>query len=124
MLTTLIALTPVGPDAQADSVLSLDPFTVSLLFGAVIPIIGGVILKASTSGTVKAIANLVMSAIAAAVNVSMTDGGGAIVSEQTLKSTGLTFLISIATLYGVWKPTGVDATLKSDIGLTDKPGDN
>lgn len=123
MLNLIAAITPVGPDAQADSVLSLDPFTVSVLFGFLIPLIGGILFKHSTSGTVKAVVNLALSALAAIANVSATEGGGALISEQTLKSTGLTFLISVASLYGVWKPTGVDDTLKSDIGLTDK-GDN
>lgn len=114
------AVTPVGPDSTADSAFSLDPFTVSLLFGTLIPIVGGVLLKNSLSGTFKAIVNLVLSALAAVINVSLTEGGGAIVSESTLKSTGLTFLVSIATLYGVWKPTGVDAELKANVGFTDK----
>lgn len=110
---------PVGPDAHADSVLSLDPFMVTVIAGTLIPILGGVVLKQSTSGTVKSLVNLVLSAVASIVNVSTTEGGLVVISEDVIKSTALTFIISIATLYGVWQPTGIDAKLKATVGNTD-----
>lgn len=113
------AAAPVGPDSTADSVLSLDPFTVSLIFGTLVPIIGGVILKTTSTNTVKVLVNLVLSTIASVINVSTTEGGFVVISEDVLKSTALTFVISVATLYGVWQPTGVDAKLKTEVGRTE-----
>lgn len=110
---------PVGPDSNADSVLSLDPFMVTLIFGTLIPIIGGIVLKNSTSSQIKVLVNLVLSSIAAVINVSTTEGGIVVLSEDVLKSAALTFIVSIATLYGVFQPVGVDEKLKTSVGVKD-----
>lgn len=112
--------TPVGPDAQANSLFELDPFTVSALLGTIIPILVGLVTKVSTSSAMKAILNALFSGVAAIINVSVIDGGGAIISQSTVKSAALTFLVSIATYYGIWKPTGVAAQAQA-VGVRDNP---
>ena len=96
--------TPVGPDADANSLFELDAYTVTILLGFAIPLINGLVTKATTSTKVKAILTLVMSAVAGVVNVSLTDGGGAVFSQDTIKSAFLTLIISITTYLGVFKP--------------------
>lgn len=118
---------PIGPDAQADSVFSLDPFTVTILFGLVIPLVNGVVTKVSTPSSVKAIITIVLSAVAAIINTSITESGGAVFSQQTLKSWALQLVVSIVTYLGVFKPLEVTSSLTKDgtpgklagIGLTD-----
>lgn len=103
--------TPVGPDAvTTDSALSLPPYVVALILGTLIPLVNGVVTKLTTSSTVKAIVTLVLSAIAGIVNVSLVDGGGAVVSWSTLNAAAITFIVAIATYTGVWKPMGVTSS--------------
>jgi hypothetical protein len=103
--------TPVGPDAiSTDSALNLPPYVVALLLGTLIPLVNGVVTKLTTSSTVKAIITLVLSAIAGAVNVSLVDGGGAVISWSTLNAAAITFIVAVATYVGVWKPMGVTSS--------------
>lgn len=126
---SIAAVTPIGPDAQNDSVLSLDPFMVTIIFGLLIPIVNGIVTKASTPSGVKAILTIILSAVAALINNAATEGGGAVISEQTLKSWGLQLIVSITMYAGLYKPLGVSSTPNSDgtarlanVGVTDKGG--
>lgn len=110
ILTLLSAVTPVGPDTTADSAFALDAYTVTLLFGLIIPLVNGLVTKISTSSAVKAVLTLFLSAVAGVVNVSLTEGGGAIVSQSTLKSTGLTFIVAVVTYFGLFKPVGLTSS--------------
>lgn len=111
ILSLLAAVTPVGPDTQADSAFGLDAYTVTILLGLVIPLINGFVTKCSTSTTVKALITLLLSAVAGIVNVSITEGGGAIISQSTIKSTALTFLIAVTTYVGLFKPLELTSSL-------------
>jgi hypothetical protein len=125
VLTLLAAVTPVGPDATTDSAFNLDPFTVTLILGSLIPLVNGLVTKLSTSSAVKAIITLVLSAVVGIITVSTTDGGGAIISQSTLKSAGLALLVAIATYAGVYKPlalTSSPVTRVEDGVLVTEPG--
>lgn len=100
-------VTPVGPDAQqADSaVLNLSPFIVSSIIGFLIPVVTALLTKATTPAWVKALSTAALSAIAGAINVSLVDGGGAVISQSTVVSAMLTFGAAIVSYVGWWKPT-------------------
>ena len=108
MILTLLAaaadVTPVGPDATVDSAFDLTPYTVTLILGFVIPLVNGLVTKYTTPAWVKAVVGLVLAAVAGVINVSLTEGGGAVISQSTLKSAGLTFIVAVAAYAGVWKP--------------------
>lgn len=123
--TLLSAVTPVGPDTTADSAFSLDAFTVTFILGSLIPLVNGLVTKLTTSSAVKAIVTIVLSGIAGLVNVSLTDGGGAVISQSALKSAILTLIVAIAMYAGVWKPlalTSSPVTRVEDGVLVTEPG--
>lgn len=119
MLNLIAVTTPVGPDAQVDSLLTLDPFLVTAMMGTLIPILVGFFTKASTSPAVKAVALAVLSTVGGMVNVAATDGGGAVISEDMVKSAFLTFIAAVAIHFGVLRPTGVTAVVQDAGPITD-----
>jgi hypothetical protein len=113
-------LTPVGPDAQqVDSAfLNLPPFWVSVILGAVIPVLTGLLTKVTTPAWVKYAITAVLSGVAGLVNVSLVDGGGAVISQSAATSAVLTFILSLAAYEG-WKTVGVTS---STVTRTDGDG--
>jgi hypothetical protein len=113
-------LTPVGPDAQqADSALAnLPPFWVSVILGAIIPVLTGLLTKVATPAWVKYVVTAALSGIAGLVNVSLIDGGGAVISQSSATSAALTFILALAAYEG-WKTVGVTS---SRITRTDGSG--
>lgn len=87
----------------------LDAQTVSLLVGVVIPLLVGLLSKLNASSGLKAILNAFLSAIAGALTTVT------IVTEATLRDFVIailsTWVVSVATYYGIWKPTGVAGTV-------------
>lgn len=114
-------LTPVGPDAQqADSAfLNLSPFVVSTILGTVIPLITGFVTKLTTPAWVKAVITAVLSGVAGLINVSLVDGGGAVISQSAFVSAVLTFIVAVATYAGIWRPMAVTS---SPVTHTDENG--
>jgi hypothetical protein len=108
--TFLATATPVGPDATSDSMFNLDPFTVSIILGFIIPIVNGILTKASTPAWVKGVVTLFLSAVSGLLTVGLTDNGGAVFSQATLKSAVLAFGIAVASYYSVWRPFGLTST--------------
>lgn len=79
----------------------------TVISGVLIPLIVGLIAKEVTSSSVKAILNALLSAIAGGIAAAI-DAGGAIEDWRVwLFHIALTWVVSIATYYGLWKPTGV-----------------
>lgn len=121
-------ITPVGPDAQqADSaVLNLSPFVVSTILGTLIPILTGLLTKLTTPAWVKTVLTLLLSAVAGLINVSLVDGGGAVISQSAVISAVLTFVVAVATYVGIWRPTGVTSSLVTHVDtngvLVTEPG--
>ncbi len=123
MLTSfLAAVTPVGPDAKANSLFELDPFTVTIISAVLIPLIVGFLTRPSTNPKIKAAGLAVLSIVAGTINVAMTDGGGALLSQSLIKSTALTALVAIATHFGLYKPLGVTGAVQNT-GVTDSRND-
>lgn len=103
--------TPVGPDAvQADSVLNLPPYVVSLLLGALIPLLTGLLTKVSTPSWVKYGVTSLLSAVAGLVNVSLTDGGGAVISWSSVSSAAVTWIIANVAYQG-WRTVGATSSM-------------
>lgn len=90
------------------------------LQGFVIPVLVALITRARASQKVKALTNLVLSAVAASVAVAVAQHGQ-VDLQAWLSSFLWTVVTSFASYYGLWKPTGVapvvgQATNKFGIG--------
>jgi hypothetical protein len=83
-----------------------DMTIIALATGVIIPLLVGLLTKLNASSAVKAVLNFGLSALA---------GGLATVSETDfqwkpfLVNFALTWVVSIATYYGLWSPSGVSA---------------
>jgi hypothetical protein len=106
--------TPVGPDAQVETdALDLQPFTVELILGFFIPLLTAFLTKATWSGPVKTLVAAGLAAVVGAITVSITPGGGAVISQDTVQSAALAFGTAIIAFVSVWAPAR----------LTSRPGD-
>lgn len=107
--------TPVGPDAvTADSVLNLPPYVVSLILGALIPLVTGLLTKVTTPSWVKYAVTSLLAAVAGLVNVSLTDGGGAVISWSAVASAAVTWIIANVAYQG-WATLGATSSMVSRV---------
>lgn len=82
---------------------------ITVLSGLVIPLLVGVLAKLEASSTVKAVLNFGLSALAGALG-ELT--GDAFVWADFVMAFGLTWATSVATYYGLWKPTGTSEAVQ------------
>lgn len=82
---------------------------VSVLVGTLIPILTALVTRWNASPGVKAVTNLVLSAIAGfgAEFIKADNAGQEFYWQGALLTTIVTFVVSVATYYGLWKPTNV-----------------
>lgn len=100
---------PVDPTDTA-AALSLSALTVTMVISLFIPIVNGIITKATLSSWVKGLLTLILNAVSAAVVTATVADGTAVFSEQTLIATLLGLAISVATYVGVYKPAGLTSS--------------
>lgn len=82
----------------------LDLGTLELLAGVFIPILVGIVTREVTSPAIKAWLLAALSAVTGVVVAAQQAGG--FVTEDALVAGLVTMVISVATYYGFWKPTG------------------
>ena len=66
----------------------------------------GLLTKVSAPDRVKAVAGIVLSAVAALITQATTADGGAVLSQDMIVTWALALGTSIASYLGVWKPVG------------------
>lgn len=101
-LLILLAATAGTPSKQI-----LDAQTISLLVGIVIPLLVGLLSKIHASSGLKAVINAALSAVAGAFSAFASTGFSATDWKTLVTSIVTTWVVSVATYYGVYKPTGV-----------------
>jgi hypothetical protein len=101
---------PQGLETGADALFSIDATIVAILLGVIIPILNGIVTKITTSAGVKAVLTLALATVAGLVTTATTDGGDAIFSSALVLNTALTFITSVATYAGLWKPLEVTSS--------------
>jgi hypothetical protein len=127
-------LTLVPALAQATPITSEGVTTADLvqtLVAVVLPILVGLVTKASTDARVKAILLALLSALSGvAQGFLQTPPGTTWDWQQAVLSAVTTFVIAVAAYYGLWKPTGVSekaqATLIKDpphVDVAERLGD-
>lgn len=84
----------------------------NLLVGTVIPLLVALVTKEVASSGVKGVLNAVLSAIGGALTVYVAAGGA--VDVVGMAHAGIeTFVVSIATYYGVYKATGLSTKVQA-----------
>jgi len=81
----------------------------SIIVGTLIPLLVGVVTKMRASSQVKSIANALLSAVAGALVPVINACAGdtcAVNWREVALGVGVTWIASVATYYGLWKPTG------------------
>lgn len=102
--------------------MKVDAATLAVLIGVVLPLLTGIVTKANASSSLKAVINAGLSAIAGFLVAVVP--GSKIEWRDVVLGVGLTWAISVATYYGLWKPTGTArsvamATSKFGLGSSD-----
>lgn len=87
----------------------LDAQTIALLSGVVIPLLVGLVSKLNASSGLKAIINAFLSAVAGTL-ATVTQVTAPQVRDFVIAILS-TWVVSVATYYGVYKPTGVAGTV-------------
>ena len=90
---------------------------ITIVSGTLIPILVALVAKLNASSGLKAILNFGFSAIAAAIAL---ENEASFNWRSFAINFALTYLVSIATYYGLWKPTGVTGTVQektADVGV-------
>lgn len=89
----------------------------NVVVSLLLPLVVGVLTKASWNRNLKAVLLLLVAALSAGVTDLITAGtleGWKLILEQT----AINWLIAVATHFHVWKPTGVAAQV-AEIGVAD-----
>ncbi len=89
--------------------MDLDTQLIAAVGGVFIPILVGILAKLNAGASIKSILNAALSAITAAIGEAVP---GDFDWKPFIVTWALTFAISIATYYGLWKPTGVAPAVK------------
>lgn len=79
----------------------------TVISGVFIPLLVGLVSKQITHSGVKAVLNALLSTAAGTLAVLIETGGEVSDVKIWIFNIALTWVISIATYYGLWKPTGV-----------------
>lgn len=117
VLAPAVALAADTDLENSESALNLAPLAVTAILGTVIPLLTGLVTKLTTSNKVKGVLTLTLSAVAGVVTQSLVDGGGAILSDETLILAALAWVQSIATYVGFWQNFDINAKLAPNKGL-------
>ncbi len=84
--------------------------TVSLILGAVIPLLVGLATKLSTSSAVKSILMLVLNAIQSLVVTATQNNGAAVLSKEMLTTFIVSTIISAVSYTSVYKPSNLTSS--------------
>lgn len=96
-------------DPVANSISTVQ--VVSILVGTVLPILVGLVTKTVTSPTIKAVLLLALSGLSGFGSEYINDPN--FVWQQALLTTVVTFVVGVATHFGLWQPTGVTAKVQA-----------
>lgn len=124
-LLATIEETPIGPDAQNDSLLNLDPFTVQMILGGLIPFVVAFFTNTNTAPWFKKFLTVASGAVVGLLTVNATDDGGAVLSVSSLKAAVLTIVVAMTTYFVTLRNSKLEDKLQAvgpDIGPKVSPG--
>lgn len=91
---------------------SLEPQTVSLLAGVLLPIAVAFVTREFASPRLKALALTILSTISGVLAQVVSSDGTAIISEDTLWNVAISWVIAVATYFGLWRPSGTTQSVQ------------
>lgn len=94
------------------AVFLVDVAALSFVLGTIIPALVALLTKSGAHPGIKAVLNALLTAIAGVVSLAIIDEGQ-IVFSQALSSIAMVWFSSVATHYGLLRPTGVSRALAS-----------
>lgn len=86
----------------------------SLFLAVLLPVLVGLVTKASTSGNVKALLLLTLAAVKSVVEAALA-GGESFNLTTTVYTVGINFGIAVVMYFGLFKPTGVTAAAQATL---------
>lgn len=92
---------------KQEAIVLLDPMLVTTVISVVIPLLVGILTKLRAHAGLKAVLLIILNAVGAAIGTAVGVDGVAVISRTTVYQLIVGCVVSIATYYGVWKPTGV-----------------
>lgn len=85
----------------------------SLLLGVFLPILVGLVTKVTTNAAVKSLLLLALSCVSGFLTEFVNSNN--FIWQQALLTSVITFVIGVATYYGLWNPTGVTAAAQNTL---------
>jgi hypothetical protein len=107
----------------AQHIVEVDVSALNFVAGLVVPLLVALLAKWHAPSGLKSVLNLLLSAIAGAVTIAI-QADGKIVPSEWITGMGMTWLTSIVSYYGLWKPTNVASVvgLKTrNVGVGPRP---
>lgn len=95
----------------------LSAFTVSIVVSAFVPIVTSLVTKLSTSAKVKGLVTLAANFVVSSLVGWQLADGSALISQETLATALLGFVISTAMYLGFYQDVGINAKLLPDKGI-------
>jgi uncharacterized membrane protein len=98
------------------------PSILQLVIATLLPLLVGLVTKMSDSSAYKAILLLVLAAVSSVLNIWLTaiHNNTDVNWKNVLINVALTFVVAVATHFGLWKPSGASAQMQRS-GVKDKP---
>ena len=93
-----------SPDAPASAVFTVNNTLVTLLLGAVAPLVTGLLLRPTNPEWVKVLAAGLVATVVTAVSQAVQADGSAILSQEWFLQLALTWAAQIGAYYGIWNP--------------------
>lgn len=112
-LFTIILLLPTTAFAAGEETLSqvqLEPLTVQLIIGLIIPIAVGLLTRYTTAAGVKVLLTMILNAIQTLIVQATVASGVAVISKETFIAWLMALVVSIATYLGVYKPVSLTSS--------------
>lgn len=88
---------------------TFDVSTLTLIASVFIPLLVGLSTKFFAKSQLKAAVNLLFSALSAGITTLIAGGG--VLTREALRAFIVTYIISVATYYGFWKPSTISGRL-------------
>lgn len=88
----------------AASVVQIDVATLNFVAGVLVPLLTALVTTRLASPGLKAVVTLLLSALAGGIAVAL-QANGTVELQTWITSIALTWVMSIASYYGLWKPT-------------------
>lgn len=96
---------------------TLDPTQLVIITSVIIPLVVGFITKKSASKEVKAVTNIVVTALATLLGNAVNDTGIAVFSSEMITNFIIGVIISIGSYYGVYKSFDIPAKTAPNKGI-------